>query len=155
MKICHKAYSRWGGLWQGQVDLGYVSVHELVETLDHYFSEMCYCFILHNVVNVYKLSSFFKMPIHFWFKHPNRTKRQFPSEKRIATKDSNLQLRRRWYLFHRGPEVAPATEEWFLIRCFHLSTYLSPVGSVKQAYYTIPTPPFFVSAENYSFSVPE
>lgn len=51
--------------------------------------------------------------------------------------------------------LAPATEEWFLIRCFHLSTYLSPVGSVKQAYYRIPTPPFFVSAENYSFSVPE
>lgn len=46
---------------------------------------------------------FFKMPIHFRFKHPNRTKRQFPSERRIATKDSNLQLRRRWYLFHRGP----------------------------------------------------
>lgn len=51
--------------------------------------------------------------------------------------------------------VAPGTQESFLIRCYHLSTYLSPVGSVKQAYYTIPTPPFFVSVENYSFSVPE
>lgn len=38
--------------------------------------------------------------------------------------------------------LAPATEEWFLIQCYHLSTYLSPVGSVQQAYYTIPTPPF-------------
>lgn len=39
---------------------------------------------------------------HFRFKHSNRTKRQFPSEKRIATKDSNLQLSRQWYLFNRG-----------------------------------------------------
>lgn len=36
---------------------------------------------------------------------------------------------------------------------YHLSAYLSRLGSVKQGYYTIPAPQFFVSAENYSFSV--